>query len=368
MPPLLLALTALLLLTGAGSAKRVTIQTDAARLDVDGNYIDAHDGKIVEHDGTYFLYGEAYGNQTLAEQFPWKHWPRLKVYTSPDLVHWTFRADPLPMLGKAWIPNVIVDKKGTFVMWCMVRGRWQTATSKDGINFTPASASASRFGGSDGTGIFIDDDGAGYVAFAANPKGFDEPGSPKWPGHVAHGHGHIVSIEKLSPDLLTSTRINVTGLFPDDFVESPSLFKRQGIYYLTYGSCCCGCQEGGGQVVFTAKNVSGPWARQGHADVNCNNANATICGGFSKRDANYHQLVYHAQWWGPSFIPLANNDTQILFVGRRWLSGPNLPKGCFDICSNTKPLGHGDKVTFSTATPHTLACHKGLCTLMPLYS
>lgn len=35
-------------------------------------------------------------------------------------------------------------------------------------------------------------------------------------------------------DLLSSSKVNVTGLFPDDFVESPSLFKRKGWYYLTY--------------------------------------------------------------------------------------------------------------------------------------
>ena len=129
----------------------------------------------------------------------------------------------------------------------------------------------------------------------------------------------------------------------DDYVESPSLFKRKGVYYLTYGSCCCGCQEGGGQVVFTAKQVAGPWTRQPHADVNCRNASAEICGGFGSRDANYADLVYHAQWWGPSFIPLANGETQTLFLGRRWLSGPDLPAGCHDICGNGPPLGHGDK-------------------------
>eukprot|EP01047_Picozoa_sp_COSAG01_P042541 COSAG01_NODE_3721_length_5764_cov_2.689673_5_plen_166_part_00 len=47
--------------------------------------------------------------------------------------------------------------------------------------------------------------------------------------------------------------------------------------------------------------------------------------------------------WGPSFIPLANGETQTLFLGRRWLSGPNLPEGCFDICGNGPPLGHGNK-------------------------
>ena len=42
-------------------AKRVTIRNDVPRFDVAGNYLDAHDGCIVAHDGTYFLYGEAYG-------------------------------------------------------------------------------------------------------------------------------------------------------------------------------------------------------------------------------------------------------------------------------------------------------------------
>lgn len=37
-------------------AKTVTIVTDATRRDVDGNYIDAFDGKIVYHNGVYYLY------------------------------------------------------------------------------------------------------------------------------------------------------------------------------------------------------------------------------------------------------------------------------------------------------------------------
>ena len=41
-------LTALLLLLASfAEGKQVTITTEAARLDIDGNYIDAHDGKIV---------------------------------------------------------------------------------------------------------------------------------------------------------------------------------------------------------------------------------------------------------------------------------------------------------------------------------
>lgn len=239
----------LLLLSVCVSARIVTLHNDHARRDINGDYIDAHDGKILEHNGTYYLYGEAYGNQTLATPYPWKQWPRLKVYTSHDLTNWTLRGDPLPMVaGTLWVPNVIYHKEtNRFIMW-YGSGSWGSATSTDGINFTPSKYGmfSSRFSGkkgdgkTDGTGIFVDDDGQGYVAFAAMPPGFDEPGHPGWPGHIAHNYGHIVSIERMSPDLLTSTKVNVSGFFPDDFVESPSLFKRKGTYYVTYGSCCCG--------------------------------------------------------------------------------------------------------------------------------
>jgi hypothetical protein len=214
-----------------------------------------------------------------------------------------------------------------------------TGLGRDGIHFTPTGPLfASRLGmsaGTDGTAIFVDDDGTGYVAFASSPAGTDSPTHPGWPGHIAHNYGHLVSIERMTPDYLHTTRINVTGFFPDDFVESPGLFKRKGVYYLTYGSCCCGCDEGGGQVVFSATAIGGPWLRQTpHADINCRNASAEICGGFSARADNLANLVYNAQWWGPSSIPLANGETQVLYLGRRWLSGPNVPAGCHDICGN----------------------------------
>ena len=146
--------------------------------------------------------------------------------------------------GTLWIPNVIYHAATRrFIMW-FGSGGWQSAVSTDGIHFTPSGHGVfySRFGakaGTDGTGLFVDDDGTGYVAFASNPPGFDEPGHPAWPGHAAHGYGHIVSIERLSADLLTSSRINVTGLFPDDFVESPSLWKVGTTVCTLNSTGCC---------------------------------------------------------------------------------------------------------------------------------
>ena len=141
----------------AVSAKVVTIRNDIPRLDVNGQYIDAHDGCIVAHGGTYFLYGESYGNAT-GGTFPgdWGNSPQLAVYTSPDLTTWTYRGSPLSSDtadATKWIPNVLwVEAKQHFIMWGG-SGDWFVATSTDGIAFTLVTPhTTSRLGGgTDGT-------------------------------------------------------------------------------------------------------------------------------------------------------------------------------------------------------------------------
>ena len=101
-------ITALTVVLNVLSCFGVTIRNDAPRRAVDGSYVDAHDGMILEHEGTYYLYGEAYGNQTLGTQYPWADWPRLAVYTSPDMVSWTYRGPVLERSqvgGTLWIPH-----------------------------------------------------------------------------------------------------------------------------------------------------------------------------------------------------------------------------------------------------------------------
>ena len=45
-------------------------------------------------------------------------------------------------------------------------------------------------------------------------------------------------------------------------------------------------------MVFKAKAVDGPWHRQqSHADINCRNSTAEICGGNGLRDSNYDDIV-----------------------------------------------------------------------------
>lgn len=320
-------------LESGSRSNTVTLYNDRPRYDIYNQYVDAHDGMILYQNGLYYLYGEYY-NETTGQSFPWPNAPILSVYTSVDLVSWTFRGNVLPpnatgVASTQWIPNVFYDTKTSrFIMW-FGSGDWCSATSYDGISFNLAVAHfTSRLsGGTDGTGTFIDDDEnkTGYVIFAALSNN---------PGMT----GHLVSIERMTDDYLSSTKVNVSGFFPDGYVESPALFKRNGIYYATYGSCCCACRGGGGIVVFTSSSIYGPWTRQSpYADVNCLVSNATICGGFGARTTDRADLVYNAQWWGVSLIPtLVNNipTTTYLFTGRRWLSGINNPSGCDDMCGN----------------------------------
>lgn len=312
----------------------VTLRNDVLRLDVNGEPVDAHDGCLVAHGGTYFLYGERYGNLTGADfaNGGWGAAPQLAVYTSPDLEAWTYRGALFNMSVPAdksftkWIPTAVYSPAcACFVLW-FGSGAWATATSVDGIHFDLAARSTtSRLGGgTDGTGLLLDADGTGYVAFAALETGGSLNG------------GHLVSIERLAPDLLSSSGVNVSGFFPLDYVESPALFRRAGRYYLATGSCCCACRGGGGLAIYSAPSMAGPWTLQDtpRSDVNCADASAPICGAFGARTTGRAELVWNAQWFSVSEIPLAGGDTALLLNGRRWLSGAGADAACDDMCGN----------------------------------
>jgi hypothetical protein len=124
---------AFVFLLGAGFLARpaltklVTIHNDQPRVDVDGAFVDAHDGNIVFHNGTYYLYGEFYGNLTGRPFSPAPGWgasPQLAVYTSPDLTAWTFRGHlfnasvPSTAGFTKWIPTALWSPAcACFVLW-----------------------------------------------------------------------------------------------------------------------------------------------------------------------------------------------------------------------------------------------------------
>ena len=104
--------------------------------------------------------------------------------------------------------------------------------------------------------IYLDDDGTGYVIWA----------------------GKGLQMAKMKPNLLEldGAPMQVQGI--ENFFEGPWLFKRNGIYYMTYPAQMPGGTGHGGNGQFfdyaTAKSAMGPYTYQGHFSgtrPDCNN-------------------------------------------------------------------------------------------------
>ena len=257
--------------------RSATISNKEPRKSTDGNVLNAHSGTIVYVNGTYFMYGEYYGRGpyivTGNELFP-----KLSVYTSTDMVTWNYGGllhnnskgvEGAPPVwsesphwkyhpkGTWWSPSAVYDKRSdSIIIWFSASpgeccsAYFGIAKSRNGVNFELVSLSETPATNVsvDGSSVLIDDDGEGYVAYTAMGV----------PGQDAH----VVAIDKLTDDYLGTAKTQVGNFFPDPFVEGVMLFKRKGVYYLLYGSCCCACREGSGAVVHMAKDIAGPWTRQ----------------------------------------------------------------------------------------------------------
>lgn len=95
--------------------RTVTISNVKPRRDITGTIIDAHDGNLLFADGRYFLYGTAYG-KTAGYSIN----NRFRVYSSPDLEHWTFEGELLksPPDGVYYNPSVVYNsRKHKYVLW-----------------------------------------------------------------------------------------------------------------------------------------------------------------------------------------------------------------------------------------------------------
>lgn len=297
------------------------LRNDAPRMTDTGEILDAHSGNIVRRpDGLFLMTGEHYGAST---GFNTSTVPRLRTWSSRDLVTWH---DEGPSIvdapeGAFFTPWVAFNPATQqYVLWfnaylhgCCA-GDWGVAVSPNGTHFKLVSVHVEGAHGTnvDGNCLFVDDDGTGYVAYTA----------------IDSSPNHMVSIEKLAPDFLSSTKENY-GFFPDSYVEGASLWKRDGIYYMSYGSCCCFCRGGSGVVVFTATDIKGPWTRRGH-DLNCGNTTTDVCGAYGARVAG--DLTIAAQGISVSTLHTAGNGTVQLWSGERWLSAPHNNPSCPDEC------------------------------------
>ena len=235
------------------------------RFDALGNAIDAHDGEIAYFEGTYYLYGTSYDCG-----FAWQNkkapFCGFKTYSSKDMVNWTDRGFLFDAQTPVWQtrcngntygcfrPHVIFNAKTkVYVLWINVydnRVGFRVFTSKNPTGpFTevaePTLAVNSDMpvaGLNNGDhDTFVDDDGTAYIAYT------------DW-----RTKGTIV-IEKLNQDYLSGTGEHVKMVTAGK-TEAPGLFKRKGVYYVTYSDPNCGYCSGTGTSYKTAPSMLGPWS------------------------------------------------------------------------------------------------------------
>ena len=282
--------------------RAVTISNIESRRDVKGEIVDAHDGCLQFFAGRYYLYGTAYGKTA---GFSINN--RFRVYSSPDLTHWTFEGELLqsPPDGVYYRPYVVFNAKTQkYVLWYnwypqLWEGQNGVATSDSPVGpFQIANAnvqlSQSRDHPGDGS-LFVDENGDGYFIY------------------TVIGRGHSILVEKLAPDYLGSAGA-VSSVLAEG-CEAPVLFRRNHTYYALFDWCCCFCPQGSGARVFTAASPLGPFTES----PNINRA-AVVGNGNPGKPTVGAQQTWVAQ------IPTAQGPA-FVWMGDRWGSRPDGIKG-----------------------------------------
>lgn len=219
---------------------QISIEVDntVPRTDVKENIVDAHDGRIIKFEDTFYWYGTSYGNSngfTPANDYV--------CYSSPDMKTWKKEG---PLLadrpeGVYYRPHVIYNARTKkYVLWFnwypkLWEGQFGVAVSKnpegpfkivnDHVKMARSEAGLGDFG------LFVDDDAKAYISYNTIEN-------------------HQVSIEKLNDDYTGSTMDN--GGVIAQHMEAGSQFKRDGKYYLLTDYTCCFCNYGSGARVYVS--------------------------------------------------------------------------------------------------------------------
>ncbi|HET9571802.1 MAG TPA: family 43 glycosylhydrolase [Bacteroidales bacterium] len=230
-------LTLFLILTSfLWAEKTVTISNLRPRTDMNGEVVDAHDGRISQFNGVYYWYGTAYGNTS-----GFKSSNYYQCYSSTDLTHWKKEGTLLKNApqGIYYRPHVVYNPKTKqYVLWYnwyaqLWEGKFGVAVaSRPTGPFKIVNSNVTVFNSANGVGdfgLFVDDDSVAYLVYNTI-------------------NGHRGSVEKLKPDYLSSTLEN--GGFLTENCEAGAMFKRNGIYYLLTDHNCCFCTQGSGARVF----------------------------------------------------------------------------------------------------------------------
>ena len=292
----------------------VTISNIHPRTDRGGEIMDAHDSKMLLLDGVYHWYAASYGECTEPKGangcsasaigdcgFKTDH--NVTLFTSIDLVTWAncgvvFSATGnLPPQSVLFAPKTVFNKiTQEYVMWFnyivgdFSKSYYGVATSKTSsgpFEIQVHNVNTTQYKDNGDENLFVDDDGTGYLIYTS----------------IAQGHG--ISIEKLTPDFKgTLGARSSSGIFGVKLSEAPALFKRQGVYYAVFGTCCCYCGAGSEVNVYTSTTGAlGPYTKR------------TSLGQLHSQSTDIFRYVD------------SDGKEQFMYIGDHWQSAPDRIKG-----------------------------------------
>ena len=257
------------------------------KFDTNGNALDAHDGEIKQFGKYYYLYGTSYGCGYIRFHRPATPFCGFTVYRSPDLRHWTYvrklfnpySTSPTDWQGicnsltlSCYRPHVLYNaatKK--YVLWVNTYDS-DAAGVQHGYHVLTSGSPAGPF-----TEV-TNSAGAAAIPTLAFPTGGDfdlyQDDDPAHTGYIVYTvrvdpllgtrWGYELVVEKLSSDYTNSGGAFTT--LETINTEAPSMFKRNGVYYITMANpnCAyCGARDGAGAgtgtVYLHATTPLGPW-------------------------------------------------------------------------------------------------------------
>ncbi len=221
--------------------------------------VDAHDGSIVQDGATFWMYGTSYQCGFALGRAGTK-WCGILAFSSTNLVDWSPRGQavaPTPLWQQrcapprfgCFRPHVARAASGQWVMWVNTYDsaagyRVLVAGSPAGPWLETAQPTLALGGravpGRGDHDLFVDSAGRGWLAYTLIEKGLPA----------------AIAVERLNPELTSGTGAFVT--LPLGVVEAPSLFERDGRFFLVYSDPACPyCPAGTG--LASAPSPLGPW-------------------------------------------------------------------------------------------------------------
>ncbi|MFJ1968682.1 RICIN domain-containing protein [Streptomyces sp. NPDC087903] len=341
---LCLALLGALATAGPAQAAPQTVTNGIQFTDTSGAAVHAHGGGVIKVGSYYYWFGE---HRDADNTFQY-----VDAYRSTDLKNWEFRNHVLTRSSATELASANIERPkvmynastGKFVMWMHkengtdyseARAAVAVSDTVDGDytyqgSFRPLGQHMSR----DIT-VFVDSDGTGYMASAAN-ENYDL--------HIYRLTAHYTGIASLT-----------ANPWPGGHREAPALFKRGSVYFmLTSGATGWNPNQ---QQYATATSLAGPWSAM------TNVGDSTAYGSQTAyvlpvQGTSGTSYLYLGDRWGNSFGGTVN-DSRYVWLPLTFPSSTSMSMSWYPEITVDTAAG---TVGGTSATYNTLvARHSGKC-------